>query len=127
MQRHCGVFRTLELLNEGVTQIEDLAKQADNIYFKDKSKVFNTARVEALELANMTEVARATIKSAAARTESRGAHAHEDFPDRDDVNWQKHTLVSVDEKGKCSFDYRPVHMYTLTDDVSVVPPKPRVY
>ncbi len=58
---------------------------------------------------------------------SRGAHAHEDYPDRDDVNWQKHTLVSVDEKGKCSFDYRPVHMYTLTDDVSVVPPKPRVY
>ena len=75
MQRHCGVFRTLELLNEGVTQIEDLAKQADNIYFKDKSKVFNTARVEALELANMTEVARATIKSAANRTESRGACA----------------------------------------------------
>src|SRR5690606_4752928 len=92
MQAHCGVFRTLELLNEGVGQIEDLAKVAENIYFKDKSKVFNTARVEALELANMTEVARATINSAANRTESRGAHALNDHPDRDDENWLKHTL-----------------------------------
>lgn len=122
MQRHCGVFRTLELLNEGVTQIEDLAKQADNIYFKDKSKVFNTARVEALELANMTEVARATIKSAANRTESRGAHALDDHPIRDDENWLKHTLWYSEGS---RLDYKPVQMKPLT--VESFPPKARTF
>ncbi|CAB3674345.1 succinate dehydrogenase flavoprotein subunit [Achromobacter pestifer] len=122
MQRHCGVFRTLELLNEGVTQIEDIAKQADNIYFKDKSKVFNTARVEALELANMTEVARATIKSAAARTESRGAHALDDHPTRDDENWLKHTLWYSEGS---RLDYKPVQMKPLT--VDSFPPKARTF
>lgn len=122
MQRHCGVFRTLELLNEGVTQIEDLAKQADNIYFKDKSKVFNTARVEALELANMTEVARATIKSAAARTESRGAHALDDHPTRDDENWLKHTLWYSEGS---RLEYKPVQMKPLT--VESFPPKARTF
>ena len=122
MQRHCGVFRTLELLNEGVTQIEDLAKQADSIYFKDKSKVFNTARVEALELANMTEVARATIKSAAARTESRGAHALDDHPTRDDESWLKHTLWYSEGS---RLDYKPVQMKPLT--VESFPPKARTF
>jgi succinate dehydrogenase / fumarate reductase flavoprotein subunit len=122
MQRHCGVFRTLELLNEGVAQIEDLAKQADNIYFKDKSKVFNTARVEALELANMTEVARATIKSAANRTESRGAHALDDHPTRDDENWLKHTLWYSEGS---RLDYKPVQMKPLT--VESFPPKARTF
>jgi succinate dehydrogenase / fumarate reductase flavoprotein subunit len=122
MQRHCGVFRTLELLNEGVAQIEDLAKTADNIYFKDKSKVFNTARVEALELANMTEVARATIKSAAARTESRGAHALDDHPTRDDENWLKHTLWYSEGS---RLDYKPVQMKPLT--VESFPPKARTF
>jgi len=122
MQRHCGVFRTLDLLNEGVTQIEDLAKQADSIYFKDKSKVFNTARVEALELANMTEVARATIKSAAARTESRGAHALDDHPTRDDENWLKHTLWYSEGS---RLDYKPVQMKPLT--VESFPPKARTF
>ncbi|WP_367351616.1 succinate dehydrogenase flavoprotein subunit [Achromobacter animicus] len=122
MQRHCGVFRTLELLNEGVGQIEDLAKQADSIYFKDKSKVFNTARVEALELANMTEVARATIKSAAARTESRGAHALDDHPTRDDENWLKHTLWYSEGS---RLDYKPVQMKPLT--VESFPPKARTF
>ncbi|WP_251863809.1 succinate dehydrogenase flavoprotein subunit [Achromobacter sp. Marseille-Q4962] len=122
MQRHCGVFRTLELLNEGVEQIEDLAKQADHIYFKDKSKVFNTARVEALELANMTEVARATIKSAANRTESRGAHALNDHPNRDDENWLKHTLWYSEGS---RLEYKPVQMQPLT--VESFPPKARTF
>jgi len=122
MQRHCGVFRTLELLNEGVAQIEDLAKQADHIYFKDKSKVFNTARVEALEMANMTEVARATIKSAANRTESRGAHALDDHPTRDDENWLKHTLWYSEGS---RLDYKPVQMKPLT--VESFPPKARTF
>lgn len=122
MQRHCGVFRTLDLLNEGVQQIEDLAKVAGSIYFKDKSKVFNTARVEALELANMTEVARATIKSAANRTESRGAHALNDFPNRDDENWLKHTLWYSEGS---RLDYKPVQMKPLT--VESFPPKARTF
>jgi len=122
MQRHCGVFRTLELLNEGVGQIEDLAQTAQHIYFKDKSKVFNTARVEALELANMTEVARATIKSAANRTESRGAHALNDHPERDDVNWLKHTLWYSEGS---RLDYKPVQMKPLT--VESFPPKARTF
>lgn len=122
MQRHCGVFRTLELLNEGVGQIEDLAQTAQHIYFKDKLKVFNTARVEALELANMTEVARATIKSAANRTESRGAHALNDHPERDDVNWLKHTLWYSEGS---RLDYKPVQMKPLT--VESFPPKARTF
>jgi len=122
MQRHCGVFRTLDLLNEGVEQIEDLAKQAQDIYFKDKSKVFNTARVEALEIANMTEVARATIKSAANRTESRGAHALDDHPNRDDENWLKHTLWYSEGS---RLEYKPVQMKPLT--VESFPPKARTF
>jgi len=122
MQRHCGVFRTLELLNEGVGQIEELALQAKEIYFKDKSKVFNTARVEALELANMTEVARATIKSAANRTESRGAHALDDHPTRDDENWLKHTLWYSEGS---RLDYKPVQMKPMT--VESFPPKARTF
>lgn len=122
MQAHCGVFRTLELLNEGVEQIEALAPQVENVYFKDKSRVFNTARVEALELTNMIEVARATVKSAANRTESRGAHALDDHPERDDDNWLRHTLW-YSEGGR--LDYRPVQMKPLT--VDSIPPQPRTF
>jgi len=122
MQHHCGVFRTLDLLHKGVDAIESLVPQVENIYFKDKSKVFNTARVEALEVTNMIEVARATTKSAAYRTESRGAHALDDHPTRDDENWLRHTLWY--SQGS-RLEYKPVQMKPLT--VDSFPPKARTF
>jgi succinate dehydrogenase / fumarate reductase flavoprotein subunit len=122
MQRHCGVFRTLDVLKQGEVDIEKICAQAEHIAFKDKSKVFNTARIEALELMNMTEVARATVHSAANRTESRGAHALDDFPDRDDENWLKHTLF-FSEGSK--IEYKPVQLKPLT--VDSFPPKARTF
>ncbi|MFM1989615.1 MAG: Succinate dehydrogenase flavoprotein subunit [Pseudomonadota bacterium] len=122
MQAHCGVFRTSELLAEGVTRIMELAERADRIHVNDKSKVFNTARVEALELANLVETAKATIVSADARKESRGAHAHRDFPNRDDANWIKHTLFYSEGN---RLEYKPVSMKPLT--VETFQPKARTF
>jgi len=122
MQAYAGVFRTSELLSTGVEKIKEVAARADNVHLKDKSKVFNTALVEALELANLTEVARATMISAEARKESRGAHAHSDFEHRDDENWMRHTLwYSEGDR----LDYKPVKMTPLT--VDSVPPKARTF
>ena len=122
MQKHAGVFRTSALLSEGVEAIREVAARVDNIHLKDKSKVFNTARVEALEVANLIEVARATMVSAEARKESRGAHAQNDFEHRDDENWLRHTLwFSEGDR----LDYKPVHMQPLT--VESVPPKARTF
>ena len=122
MQNHCGVFRTSELLSQGVTKINELAARAEHIHVKDKSKVFNTARVEALELANLVETAKATIVSAEARKESRGAHAHRDFPDRNDTTWIKHSLWYSEGN---RMDYKAVNMTPMT--VESFAPKVRTF
>ena len=122
MQAHCGVFRFPDMLVEGVKKIKEIAERATRTEIKDKSKVFNTARIEALELDNMIEVAVATLVSAEARKESRGAHDRADFPKRDDVNWLKHTLFF---KEGHRLEYRPVHLKPLT--VEPFEPKARTY
>jgi succinate dehydrogenase / fumarate reductase flavoprotein subunit len=122
MEQHCGVFRTHEIMDEGIRKIEAIARCLDNVVLKDQSKVFNTARIEALELENLVDVALATIHSAAARRESRGAHSRLDFPKRDDIQWLKHSLYSRDGR---KLDYKPVRMKPLT--VESFPPKERVY
>ncbi|HUL40961.1 MAG TPA: succinate dehydrogenase flavoprotein subunit [Burkholderiales bacterium] len=122
MQAHCGVFRFPEMLEEGVKKISEIAERAKRTEIKDKSRVFNTARIEALELDNLIDVALATLVSAQARKESRGAHDRADFHKRDDGNWLKHTLFYTNGR---RLAYKPVHMKPLT--VETFKPKPRVY
>jgi succinate dehydrogenase / fumarate reductase flavoprotein subunit len=122
MQMHCGVFRFPDLLIEGVAKIKQIAERASRTGIKDKSKVFNTARVEALELDNLIEVAEASLISAEARKESRGAHDRADFHQRDDVNWLKHTLWFKDGN---RLEYKPVHLKPLT--AQTFEPKVRTY
>ena len=127
MQNNAAVFRTTEVLNEGCQLIDQVAEELDDIKIVDHSMIWNSDLAEALELDNLMVSAKTTIHSGNARRESRGAHAHEDFPDRDDDNWMKHTLAWVDDDWAVRLDYRPVHTYTLTDEIDYILPKARVY
>ncbi|WP_343526462.1 succinate dehydrogenase flavoprotein subunit [Sphingomonas sp.] len=131
MQRHCAVFRTDELLTEGRQMIRATYDRMKDIGIKDRSLIWNTDLVETLELDNLISQAVVTMESALNRKESRGAHVNEDFPDRDDSNWMKHTVATFDgwggQGGDVAIDYRPVHDYTLTDDIEYIKPKKRVY
>ena len=127
MQGHAAVFRTSESLSEGADLLRKTHDSFADVSVADRSLIWNTDLVETMELENLLQNARATMESAERRQESRGAHAHEDFPDRDDENWMKHTLSWIDAEGKVTFGDRPVHKETLTDEVEAIPPKARVY
>ena len=131
MQKHCAVFRDNELLGEGQAKIAETYKKLADVNVTDRSLIWNTDLVETLELDNLLSQAVVTMESAANRRESRGAHVNEDYPDRNDAEWMKHTLMTFEgwggEGGETTVDYRPVHDYTLTDDAEYIKPKKRVY
>ena len=127
MQNNCAVFRTQDVLEEGRELITKVYNDLTNIGISDRSLIWNTDLIEALELDNMMSQAMVTMAGAEQRAESRGSHAREDFPDRDDENWMKHTLAWITDDGEVSIDYRRVHERTLTNDVAYIPPKERVY
>ena len=127
MQNNCAVFRTGDVLKDGVDAIEEVYKKAPGIDVKDRGMVWNTDLLEALEFDNLIAQAAVTVNSAANREESRGAHAREDYSERDDEKWMKHTLAWCDEAGKVTIDYREVHNYTLSNEISYIEPKARVY
>ena len=127
MQNHASVFRTGEVLREGVEQLGRVMDTFPDVKVEDRSLIWNTDLAETLELDNLLGQAMVTIAGALNREESRGGHAREDIPERDDENWLKHSLLWLDEGNKTRIGYRPVHMYTLTDEVEVIPPKKRVY
>jgi len=126
MQQHAAVFRTEEVLAEGVQKIADVRASFKDVSVSDHSLIWNTDLVETLELDNLLDLSMVTIKAAHNRTESRGGHARDDFPDRNDKQWLKHTLLWMNDD-QVKIDYRPVHLYTLTDEVEMIPPKKRVY
>jgi succinate dehydrogenase / fumarate reductase, flavoprotein subunit len=128
MQQHCAVFRSGPLLEEGLSKLNDVVEtMRGDLGVTDRSMIFNTDLAEALELDNMLAQASVSVHSAIGRTESRGAHSREDFPKRDDENWLKHTLCWLSDDGAVRLDYRPVHLQPLSNEVSTIPPKERVY
>ena len=131
MQKHCAVFRTDELMAEGIAKMEAVYARMQDVGVKDRSLIWNTDLVETLELDNLVSQALVTIRCARNRQESRGAHMHEDYPERHDDEWMKHTIATFDgwggKGGATEISYRPVHDYTLTDDVEYIKPKKRVY
>ncbi|HCY03570.1 MAG TPA: succinate dehydrogenase/fumarate reductase flavoprotein subunit, partial [Erythrobacter sp.] len=131
MTRHAAVFRDSKLMAEGVENLKQINKRMEDVKVFDRSLIWNSDLIETLELDNLMAQANVTMASAENRKESRGAHAHEDFPDRNDAEWMKHTIAWFDgwggSGGGVKIDYRPVHEYTLTDDVKYIEPKKRVY
>jgi len=127
MQEHCAVFRTAPLLHEGLRKMAVVRDTLGDLAVADRSMIWNTDLVEALELDNLIGQAGAVLHSALYRTESRGAHTREDYPERDDRNWLKHTLSWQDDDGSVRLGHRPVHLYPLSNEVQPFPPAERVY
>jgi succinate dehydrogenase / fumarate reductase flavoprotein subunit len=128
MQEDAAVFRTGESLDSGVRRLQAVHEKRPDLAVTDRGLIWNTDLMETLELDNLIGQAAVTVNGAANRTESRGAHAREDYPDRDDATWMKHTLAWFDDaSGKVRIDYRPVHNFTMTNDIAYIPPKARVY